>query len=333
MSNELLLSNLWDVLDGGGMDKTAAITETFIRDRIRETSVLNQAIPPVFLTEAEIERNTFDDFPLKRVDIEPDSKALTIGFRAKSEAKFWDGRRFEVYFNKFESQHFKKTREELMTMRFPVTQVLQSNFVLDIQEQLDRQFRARLDAAATAAGNIYTASGYNPFQLKEAIQQGMLQITNRRRRATRMIMTEGRYTDIGQLKYDDWGPKVADITISGNRDIKTFMNLEVITSINSRTGTGSALSDIDGSAVSPNGMALTSTEATINDPAGTTGSAWPNDSIYLITDPNFLGSNFVLGDLLQEFDRKTNMLEWWCWQDQGFEIGNIFSVARIDLLT
>ena len=329
MSNELLMSNLWDVMDqDGGMTKTAALTETFIRERIRETSVLNQAIPPVFLTEAEVERNTFDDWPLKRVDIEPDSKAFAIGFRAKSEAKFFDGRRFEVYFNKFESQHFKKTREELMTMRYPVTQVLQSNFVLDIQEQLDVQFRNRLDMAATAAGNITSISAYDPFQLKAAIQQGFLQITNNRRRATRMIMTEGRYTDIGQLKYDDWGPRVADITISGNRDIKTFMNLEVITSINSRTLAGG----IGTGGVSPNGLALESRTGTVTDPVGSTGSAWPNNSIYLITDANFLGSNFVIGDLAQEFDRKTNMLEWWCWQDQGFEIGNIYSVARIDLV-
>ena len=72
----IMVSQLWDVFTGNsnqGVEKVAALTEDFLRDRIRETSVCNRVIPPILLTEAQIERNTTNDWPLKRVEIEPDS--------------------------------------------------------------------------------------------------------------------------------------------------------------------------------------------------------------------------------------------------------------------
>ena len=61
----LLMSQVWDVFSGGnadGVEKIASLTEDFLRDRIRETSVLNRILPPVVLTEAQIERNTANDW-------------------------------------------------------------------------------------------------------------------------------------------------------------------------------------------------------------------------------------------------------------------------------
>lgn len=99
----IMVSQLWDVFGGGdGMTKVAGLTEDFLRDRIRETSVANRVIPPVVLTEAQLERNTNNDWPLKRVEIEPDSKAFTVGFRGKGSAQFFEGRKYEVFFTKFE---------------------------------------------------------------------------------------------------------------------------------------------------------------------------------------------------------------------------------------
>ena len=103
----LMVSQLWDVFSNGnadGMTKVAALTEDYLRDRIRETSVLNRILPPVVLTEAQIERNTNNDFPLKRIELEPNSKAFTVGFRGKGSAQFFEGRKYEVYFTKIETE-------------------------------------------------------------------------------------------------------------------------------------------------------------------------------------------------------------------------------------
>lgn len=296
----LMASQLWDVFSGksaSGMEKVAALTEDFLRDRIRETSVLNRAIPPIVLTEAQLERNTANDWPLKRVELEPQSKAFTLGFRGKGSAQFMDGRKYEVYFTKIETEHFKKTREELMTMRYPVMDVVNNNFVLDMQEQLDFIFKGRLDAQVPAGNIVAAGAGAVKDVFKNAVISTVRLILGKRRRTARLIMTESTWLNLAKLEPDKIGyENVGRIALNGVAAEKTFLGYEVITSINN---------------------------------SNIAGSVWPDDSIYAITAPEFLGSNFILGDVQQEMKREGNMLEWWAWADQGMEVGNISSVAKL----
>ena len=295
----LLVSQLWDVFNGGnteGIEKVAALTEDFLRDRIRETSVLNRVIPPVVLTEAQIERNTANDWPLKRVEIEPDSKAMSLGFRGKGTANFFEGAKYEVYFTKIEAEHFKKTREELMTMRYPVVDVVNNNLVLDMQEQLDALFVKRLAAAATSSSQFLNST--NTTLTKEDLITAAQTITGKRRRPLRLIMTEARWMDLARLGPDKVGYEgVERIAFNGTRIEKTFLGYEVITSINSSTD----------------------------------GSVWNDKDVWMVSEPGFLGSNFIIGDVQQEMKREGNQLEWWAWMDQGVEIGNIKSIFRLTL--
>lgn len=298
----LMVSQLWDVFSSksaSGMEKVAALTEDFLRDRIRETSVANRVIPPIVLTEAQIERNTNNDFPLKRVEIEPDSKAFVIGFRGKGSAQFMEGRKYEVYFTKLDTEHFKKTREELMTMRYPVMDVVNNNFVLDMQEQLDGMFKTRLDAAVALSGNTGSITAADiKGTFKDGIIQGVRSILGKRRRAARLIMTESCLLNLAKLEPDKMGfENVGRIAINGPAAERVFLGYEVITSINTATA----------------------------------GSVWSDSEIYAVAAPEFLGSNFILGDVQQEMKRESNLLEWWSWADQGLEIGNISSAAKITI--
>ena len=235
--------------------------------------------------------------PLKRVEIEPDSKAFTLGFRGKGSANFMEGRKYEVYFTKIETQHFKKTREELMTMRYPLMDVVNNNFVLDMQEQLDALFKIRLDASVAASGNTSAATaGAVKDNFKNAVITAVRQVLGKRRRVARLIMTESTWLDLAKLEPDKIGyENVGRIALNGVAAEKTFLGYEVITSINSTTA----------------------------------NSVWPDDSIYAIAMPEFLGSNFILGDVQQEMKREANILEWYSWADQGTEIGNVASVAKV----
>lgn len=302
------VSQLWDVFTGNsnqGVEKVAALTEDFLRDRIRETSVTNRLIPPILLTEAQIERNTTNDWPLKRVEIEPDSKAFAIGFRGKGEAKFFDGRKYEVYFTKLETEHFKKSREELMTMRYPVMDVVNNNFVLDMQEQLDGLFKVRLDAAGALSGVTaapdFSSAANIAANFKDAVITCAQGIIGKRRRVAKLVMTESMYQNLGRLGVDKLGyDAVGRIAFGGVYPEKMFFGYEVVTAINAGT-------------------------------TGTNGvtSVWPHNKIYVVTEPGFLGSNFILGDVQQEMKREGNILEWWAWADQGAEVGNMNSVGII----
>lgn len=300
----IMVSQLWDVFGGGdGMTKVAGLTEDFLRDRIRETSVANRVIPPVVLTEAQIERNTNNDWPLKRVEIEPDSKAFTIGFRGKGSAQFFEGRKYEVYFTKFETEHFKKTREELMTMRYPVMDVVNNNFVLDMQEQLDAMFKVRLDAAAALSAITATADCSTSANIAANFKDGIITlkqgILGKRRRAAKLIMTESTWENLARLTPDKLGYDATQrIAFQGPAGEKIFDGLEVVTTINGGT---------------------------------TNGTVWAHNKIYAVTEAGFLGSNFILGDVQQEMKREGNILEWYSWADQGIEIGNCSSVGVLNL--
>ena len=301
--SEIMASQLWDVFTGGGegMEKVAGLTEDYLRDRIRETCVLNRCIPPIVLTEAQIDTNTQNDFPLKRVWLEPDSKAFTLGFRGRGSAQFVEGRKYEVWFTKLETEHYKKTQEELMTMKFPLIDVVNNNFVFDLQEQADFLFKARLDAAAAAqtSTNIIPAgAGTVKGVFKDAVIAGVRAVLGRRRRTARLIMTESTWLNLAKLEPDKIGYNlVGEIAITGVAAQKTFLGYEVITTINASNS------------------AIT--------------SVWPDDYIYCVAVAEFLGSNFMLRDVQQEMDRKGNMLEWYSWTNQGMEVGNVSSVSKI----
>jgi len=341
--SELLMSHLWQVFDhADGQEKTASLTQQFLRDRIRETSVLNRILPSELITASEVERNTNEDDPLIRIDIEPNSGAMAMGYTAHGEAKYFTGKRYECHFNKYSSQHFVGYKSKMMTSRMPVRQIVEGNFVLDIQEAMDHQFRRSLDTAAILSNQVVQVVGYEPAHLKAAIQRAQNMMLNGaesalggsrgRRRATRMIMTESRWSDIAQLDVKDWGTFINTITVEGHRNIKTLLGLDVVTSINSRTGLGAQAADNVDAAPQDNDLSAFFRTRADNDPAGSEGSVWPENSIYLVTDPAFLGVNFMIDDTNQEFDRKDDKLEWWCWCINGHAIGNCRSVVRIDLV-
>jgi len=300
--SDILMSQLWDATyNQDSMEKVASWAGDYLRDRIREACVVNQALPPRLLTAAELDNNTENDFPLKRVPIEPNSKAFVMGFRGRGEAHYFEGRKYEVWFNKFETQHFKKSKEELMTLKYPVMDVINDHFVYDLQEQFDGVFKTRLDVSCAANGYTINlnaaAAGKTGEVFKDLIIEGVRKVLGRRRRTARLIMTEARWMDLAKLGPDKlgYGTLVEQIAIDGVRSIKKFLGHEVITTINSVRA----------------------------------GSVWDDNDIYCITEPAFLGSHFTLGDINQEFKREGNMIEWYDWVDAGMEIGNVSSCCRI----
>jgi hypothetical protein len=282
-------------------------------------------------------------------DIEPGSTAVSMGFLGAGEANYFNGKRFSCHFNHYETQHFKKSRTQLSVMKYPVRTVVENNFVFDLQKQMDGQFRRTLDAAAIISGQVIKSEpGYTPADLKPLLHAAKNMLLDGPgngsgeggdsggeggRRATRVIMSESRWNDVTLLDVKDWGNDVSKVTVEGVRDIKRFSDLEVITSINSRTGTGAQGDDNPEVKPQGNGMAASYRSLPNKDPYGSTGAVWPVNSIYVITDPAFLGVNFIMDDVNQKFKIVgSNTLEWWAFCVGGHAIGNARSVVRIDLI-
>ena len=293
------VSQLWDATET--MEKTAETASAvgfFTRTRLRQESVLDRVLPPQFITQNDLERNTNDDYPLIRVEKELETTAFNMGFRGSAEGDWFDGAKYEIYFGQVRTQEHNKTQEELMTMRAPVVDYFNRNGVFDIGAKADVTFRAGLDAAAAAASNVITSSS-TAFTKADAVLM-LKQLEIKRVPAGCWIVTESRWNDILLMNPNDLGyTLVGELAINGAKKIPTFLDIPVVRTIEAYK-------------------------------AGIVTSVWDNASMYLVSTPDFLGKNFILQDVQYQMERKYNLLTWAAWMSRGAGIGNINAVARTD---
>ncbi len=145
--NELFASKL---SSNEGKEKIAEYSGSYIRDRLREVSFARQVLPPEQVTKADCQRSVNHDTLVKIIDIEPQSRAMSITFRGTPDARFIRGSRADVAFFTISSEMFQKTEQELMAYEMPLTKIIEENSVKDIQEIEDREFTIHIEAAVQA---------------------------------------------------------------------------------------------------------------------------------------------------------------------------------------
>lgn len=292
------VSQLWEATDS--MEKTAETAQAvgfFSRDRLRQESVLDRILPPQFVTQADLERNTSDDFPLIRVEKELDTSAFSLGFHGSAETNWFQGSKYEVLFGQIRTQEHKKTQEELMTMRAPVVDYFNRNGVMDIGAQADRIFRKGLDAAlASYSANVIPHGGATTFTKANAIL-ALQALEKGRVPAGAWIVGESRWNDILAMSPTDLGyAVVGDLAIGGAKKVPTFLGIPVVRTIEAQN---------------------------------TTTAVWSDKLIYLVSTPDFLGKNFILTDITYHMKREYNLLTWASWMVRGAGIANTKAVASV----
>ena len=145
--NELFASKL---STSEGKEKIAEYGGSYIRDRLREVSFARKVIPPEQVTRADCQRSVNHDTLVKIIDVEPQSRAMSITFRGQPTARFIRGDRAEVAFFTISSEMFQKTEQELLAYEMPITKIIEENSVKDIQEIEDREFTIHIEAAVQA---------------------------------------------------------------------------------------------------------------------------------------------------------------------------------------
>lgn len=295
------VSQLWEATET--LEKTAETSQAvgfFTRDRLRQECVLDRVLPPQFATQADLERNTNDDYPLIRVEKELDTSAFSIGFHGAAETNFFNGSKYEIYFGNLRTQEHNKTQEELMTMRAPVVDYFNRNGVFDLGARADRPFRAALELAVSQLPGDVVAGGAATAFTKAHAVTALKTMEKRRVPAGCWICSEARWNDLLLMSPNDIGyTLVGDLAVGGAKKVPTFLDIPVVRTIES-TGTAAT-------------------------------SVWDDKVMYLVSTPDFLGKNFILTDVTYHMKREYNMLTWAAWMSRGAGIGNIKSVVKIDL--
>ena len=298
-----------------GGEKTAQVEgSAFIRQKLRQAAVIREVLPPVLLSDDEIDRQESSDQPIKIVEKEPDSVAFTMPFTARPRVKYVKGPRYTVRFHKVASQKWSKSKFELMTYQNDIRKILSDNAVKDMADQEDTTGFTALKTAVTTAGDV-AAAVKNPttvdISAEDAAANRLFRTTfakafrlmvARRRPIGKLVMSKSLYYYALNLDQSEIAEVAARHYDDGIENEQKLFGVPVVATIKQ---------DIMNTVLTgtPDGDAKT----------------WA----FVVSPQEFLGNMFMLQDATLFIKQEADMVEFHSYESVGLGIGNVDSAQLI----
>jgi hypothetical protein len=289
-----------------GKEKVAAKAQSYVRDKLRENSFVRKIIPPRAVQPTECQVSVNHDTLVYIDEIEPNSRAMSMTFRGQPTSRLISAERYEIAFYTISSERFEKHEQELLAYRMPITKIIEDNSVKDIQEIEDYRGLVHFEAAVQATGYIVrgeqatddaTDNGAGNG-LRGAIQRPDLvklfkQLDGRRRKLEKILMNEEDWDDVMLWTIEDFGDAVSSKVVVDGYTHDKLMGRMVIRTIKT---------DI-----------------------------LQTGNIYGFTGPEWLGKFLILNSTKFYLDKVANLIMFQAWEDIGIGIGNVASLAKLEL--
>ena len=354
-------------LDEGRVKEAADEGSRFIRSKLRQESFAREILVPIELSPDEIDRDEHTDQPKKIIEKEPDSTATFVTFKGSGQRTFFRGPRYSVFFGKIESQHFMKSKFELLTYQNDIRKILTDNSVKDMADIEDRKFIETIEAAlsdAGFAGNNVTGDGAeiaaaaNP-QDNELVQrfggveylvtgtkaEGDINKELQSLQFTGEQLLTGNNFEARTAIFDD-AADVVDANgtqaplskelIAQMFQAMTAKKLPIGKMLMSKTTFMEALkfdyTDVGNDIVSRHyDKGLEGEDKLFGVPVITTikNDIVPDNVIYLFAPENYLGNFFLLQDATLFIKQEADMIEFWSYSSPGIGIGNTKGVIKL----
>lgn len=289
-----------------GKEKLAAVAQAYVRDKLRENSFMRKILPPQQVTKADMQVSVNHDTMVYIDEIEPNSRAMTLTFRGQPTARFIRAPRYEIPIFCVSSERFEKTEQELLSYRMPITKVIEDNSVKDIQEIEDHRGLTYVEAAVQATGQIVRgeqaeadADAFGAGNgLRGTVQRSDLiklfkELDGKRRRLSKILCNEEDWDDVMGWTIEDYGDTVQGKVAVDGYTYDRIMGRMVIRTVKT---------DI-----------------------------LQTGNIYGFTSPEFLGKFLILNNTKFYIDKVANLIMWQSWEDIGMAIGNVSSIAKLEL--
>lgn len=276
-----------------GLEKAAQAGGAFVRERLRELSFARAILPPEYVTKADCQRSVNHDTLVKIVDIEPQSDAAAVNFRGKALERYIRGDRYEIPFFKIESEKFRKQEAELLAYDYPVTKVIEENSVKDIQKVEDSKFIEFTNSVITANGKNIAPAEAGPATTKNLVKLFKALDTDELAVGT-ILMHKADWDDFMTQEGAVIGsPLASEIVVNGYK-YNTILGHKLVVTIKT-------------SIVAPG-------------------------TIYIFTDPKYLGNFYVLNDTKFYIEKRGDMVSWQSWEYVGMGYGNLRACAKMTLV-
>tara|TARA_B100001123_G_scaffold398791_1_gene483178 strand:- start:14638 stop:15717 length:1080 start_codon:yes stop_codon:yes gene_type:complete len=308
-----------DIQTPGEREKTAAEIGAFLQDKMRERSFADNVIPvkPVSRQDLQISEN--HDTPVYIDFLQPNSEAMAISFRGRPDVNYVTGARYSIPFFTVSSLEYEKAVQELLVYPYPVMKVIEDQVVRDMEGIKDFYFMTYVEAAAQrsatlttgqyTAGRIirgeeavaaYAAAGaydnaVGRVQRNDLIQLGKI-FSNSRRPKGCLLWSSPDWDDVAAWTIEDFGDGQERVTFKG------------LGKGNIGVGSDSV-------------KCIISIKVDLVIPG----------NVYLFAPPEYLGRNLLLNGTQFWAEKKRNMIRFMGWMDCGMGIGNVASVAKLEL--
>lgn len=294
VSAQFVNANFVKKIEDGRIKEAAAEGSAFIREFVRQESYAREVLTPVLLTDDETDRDENTDEPKKIIEKEPASTATFVQFQGAGPRTWFHGPRYSVFFGKTESQHFTKSKFQLMTYQNDIRKMLSDNSVKDMADQEDTKWQTTIDylAGLNTAEQVTTGDAFNSTAFKKGFQK----MVDRRRPIGKMTMLKSLYYEALDLPATSVGNDVATKHYNeGVENEEKLWGIPVITTIKS--------------------------------------NVHPQYKAYIYAPENYLGNFFLLQDATLYIKQEADLITFWTYAAPGIGIGNRLSFQVVDFTT
>lgn len=275
----------------------------YVRMKIREDGFLRRILPPIPVSNAELDRQVDTDLPVKVIDKEPDSPgAISVPFGSMPENRYIYGPRFRIMFDRIMTPRFTKDVDALRTYDMDIRQVLSDNSIKDLMAEEDGKFIRTVDNLLGAAGSTVTETGAVQYReirggvTRENLAEAMktLPRTNKHLNVETVLVNNVTIWDIVKFTRDEVGGDLSErLFQNGFAEEKLLGRRWIVTIKRDLVEDG---------------------------------------TIYMFAPPKFMGKMLVLEDVTMYIDRKAFMLEFFSYESMGAAIANVAAVGRVDFV-
>jgi hypothetical protein len=299
---QMLNETLFEQLNDRGMEKSAvdAIND-FTRVRVREDGFARRIMPPLQISNDELDRQVWTDKPVKIIDKEPNSPAaVSVPYGALPTNFYIRGPRYQVTFDRLVTPRFTKDVEELRTWVMDIRQVLSDNAIKDMLAEEDSKFIAAVNTALIGQDLPTPTSGSIQWKTipggisRESVQDAfkVMPSTPFHLEASTVLVNNVTIREFLKWGRDEvGGDRSQDLLVNGWSEAE-FMRAKWIITIKR---------DII-----------------------------PDNTIFMFSDPKFIGKSFLLEDTTMYIKREAWMLEFFAYETIGSSFGHTGGLCRID---
>jgi hypothetical protein len=273
----------------------------FTRTKMREDGFYRRIMPPIPITNDELDRQVDTDKPVKIVDKEPDSPAaISIPFATLPQNLYIRGPRYKVLFDRIATPRFTKDVDELRTWIMDIRQVLSDNAIKDMLAEEDGKFLRAVNTAVVGPGLTVPTSGTVQYEIisggitRDTLWDALKVMPNTpsNLEVHMVLLNNITIKEVGKFSRNEMGGDLSMDIMKQGWSLQEFMGVKMVITIKK-------------------GLVATNT-------------------MYHFADPKFIGKSYVLEDTTMYIRREAYMLEFFAYETMGGTIGHTSGLARID---